>query len=54
LYSSTDIIKVIKFIGMRRVWNVASTGEMRNAFQILVRQSQRKRPLEDLGVDGRV
>jgi hypothetical protein len=27
---------------------------MKNAYKILVRNPERKRPLEDLGVDGRV
>jgi hypothetical protein len=29
-------------------------GEMRNAYKILVRKSEGKRPLADLGVDGRI
>jgi hypothetical protein len=29
-------------------------GEIRNAYKILDRKSEGKRPLEDLGVDGRI
>jgi hypothetical protein len=39
---------------MRWVGHVAYMGEMRNAYKILVRKPEWKRPLEDLVVDGSI
>jgi hypothetical protein len=36
------------------VGHVARLGEMRNSYIILVGKSERKRPLGELGVDGRI
>jgi len=40
LYSSPDIIRIIKSRRMRCVGYVAPMGEMRNAYQILVRRHE--------------
>jgi hypothetical protein len=45
LYSSPSIIRVIKSRRMRRAGHVARMGEKRNAYTILVRKPERKRPL---------
>jgi hypothetical protein len=44
LYASPYIIRVIKSRRMRWPGHVAHTGEMRNAYKILVRKPERKRP----------
>jgi len=44
LYSSSDII-MIKSRGITRAEHVASMGEMRNAYNILVRKPEGKSPL---------
>jgi hypothetical protein len=43
--TSPNIIRVIKLRGMRWVGHVVCMGEMSNAYQILVRKSEGKRPL---------
>jgi hypothetical protein len=45
LYSSPNIIKMIKSRRMRWTGNVARMGETRNAYRILVGKPEGKRPL---------
>jgi hypothetical protein len=45
LYSSSNIIRVIKSKRMRWVWHVAHMGEMRNVCKSLVGKHEGKRPL---------
>jgi hypothetical protein len=45
LYSSPDIIRMIKSMRMRWAGHVAGTGETRNAYRILVGKPEGKRPL---------
>jgi hypothetical protein len=45
LYASPDIIKAIKSQTMRFVGHATCMGQMRNAYNILVRKSEGKRPL---------
>jgi hypothetical protein len=44
LYSSQNIITVIKSRNMRWVGHVSRMGKMRNTYKILVAELQRKRP----------
>jgi hypothetical protein len=46
LYSSPNIIRMIKSRRMRWAGHVARTGEKRNAYRVLVGMSEGKRPLE--------
>jgi len=39
---------------MRGAGHVARTGEMRNVYKVLVRKPEGKRPLEEIGVGGRI
>jgi len=45
LYTSQNIIRVIKSRRMRWMAHVAHIGEMRNSYKILVRKPEEKRPL---------
>jgi hypothetical protein len=54
LYTSRNIVKVIKSRRMRWTEHVSRMGAMRNSFKFLVGNPEGKRPLEDLGVDGRI
>jgi hypothetical protein len=45
LYSSLSIIRIIKSKRMRWAGNVASMGKKRNAYRLLVRKPEGKRPL---------
>jgi hypothetical protein len=45
IYASPNIIRMIKSRRMRWVWHVAYMGEMRNAYKILVRKPEGRRPL---------
>jgi hypothetical protein len=54
LYSSPDIVRQIKSRRMRWVRHVACMGEGRNLYRVLVEKLERKRSLEDQGVDGRM
>jgi hypothetical protein len=54
LQASQNIIKVIKSRRMRLAGYVACMGEMRNAYSILVGESEGKRLFEDLGIDGKI
>jgi len=46
LYTSPDIVKMIKSTTMRWVGHVGRMGETKNAFSVLVRKPRGKRPLE--------
>jgi len=52
LYSSRNIIRVIKSIKMGWAGYVARMVEKRGVYRVLVRKPEGKRPLEDPGVDG--
>jgi hypothetical protein len=54
LYTSPDIIRVIKSWRIEWVGHTARKGEMRNAYNVLVVKHEGKRPLVDLSVDGRI
>ena len=52
LYSSPNIVRVIKSRRMRWAGHVARMGEEREMYGVLVGKPEGKRPLGDLGVDG--
>jgi hypothetical protein len=52
LYASPIIIKVIKSRTMRCVGHVVCMGEMRNAYNIMVKNLKGRDHSEDLGADG--
>jgi len=54
LYSSPNIIKVIKSRKMRWVRHIAHMQEMRNMYRIVVRKLKKRHHLEDLGLGGRI
>jgi hypothetical protein len=54
LYSSPHIIRQIKSRRMRWAGHVASMGEARNVYRVLVRKPEGKNHLKDQGVDGRM
>jgi len=53
LYSSPNIVRMIKSRMMRWAGNVAHVGEGRGVYRVLVGRSEGKRPLEDLGIGRR-
>jgi hypothetical protein len=54
LYSSPNIVRVTKPRRMRWAGHVARMGEGRGVYMVLVGRLEGKRPLEDLGVGGRI
>jgi hypothetical protein len=54
LYSSSNIVRVIKSRRMRGAGHVARKGEERGVYRVLVGRPERKRPLGRLGVGGRI
>jgi hypothetical protein len=54
LYSSPNIILVIKSRRLRWAGHVARMGERRGAYRALLGKPEERRPLEDPGVDGRI
>jgi hypothetical protein len=54
LYSSPNIVRAIKSRRMRWVGHVARMGEGKVVYRVLVGRPEGKRPLEDLGVGGRI
>jgi hypothetical protein len=54
LYSSPDIVRAIKSRRMGLAEHVARMGEMRNAYNFLVGNSEGKRPLGRPDVDGKI
>jgi hypothetical protein len=54
LYSSPNVIRVIKSRKIRWAGHVTRMGERRGTYRILVERSDRRRLFEDPGVDGRI
>jgi hypothetical protein len=54
LYSSPNIIRVIKSRRMRWMGHVARMGERRGAYRILVGRPEGRKHLGDPGIDGRI
>jgi hypothetical protein len=54
LYTSQNIIRVIKTRRIRWAGHIARGGEKRNAYRILVGKPEGKRPLEDLDLGEKV
>jgi hypothetical protein len=54
LYSSPNIIRVIKLRRMRYVGPVALLGERRGVYRVLVEKPEGKNHLGDKGIDGRI
>jgi hypothetical protein len=52
LYSSPNIIRVIKLRRMRWAGHVAHTGEKRGVYRVLVGKPEGRDHLEDPGIDG--
>ena len=55
LYSSPNIIQVIKSRRMRWAGHIVHMGERRGAYRVLMRKPEGKRKcFEDLGIEGRI
>ena len=54
LYSSPNIVRVIKWRRMRWAGHVACMGERRGVYRVLVGKHEGKRPHRRPGVDGRI
>ena len=54
LYSSPNIIRVIKTRRMVRAGHVTRVGGSGGTYRVLVRKPEGKKPFEDSGVDGRI
>jgi hypothetical protein len=54
LYASPNIIRVMKTRRMRWMGHVARIGEAKNVGRVLIRKTEGRNRLEDLGVDGRI
>jgi hypothetical protein len=54
LYSSPNIFRVIKSRRLRWVGHVARMGEGRGIYRVFVGKPEGKRPVEELGVGGRI
>jgi hypothetical protein len=54
LYPSPNIMRVTKSRRMTCAGHVARMGDMRNAYNILVGKPERKKTLEDIGVDEKI
>jgi len=54
LYSSLNIVRVIKSRRMRWAGHVAGLGESRGVHRVLVGKPEGKSHLEDPGIDGRI
>jgi hypothetical protein len=54
LYSTPDIIRVIKPKRLRWVGHLARMRAMRDAYKILVKKPERRKQFEDPKVDGRI
>jgi hypothetical protein len=54
LYSSPNIIRVIKSRRLRWAGHMARMGERRGAYRALVGKREGRNHLEDSGVDGRI
>jgi hypothetical protein len=54
LYASPNIISVFKSRRIRWAEHVVRMEQMINTYDILVGKRERKRPLQELGIDGRI
>jgi len=54
LYSSPNIVRVIKSRRMRWAGHVAHIGDGRGVYRVLVGKPEGRRPLRRSGVDGRI
>jgi hypothetical protein len=54
LYSSPNIIRLVKSRGIRFVGNVAGIGEKRSIYRVFVGKSKESDHQEDIGVDERI
>jgi hypothetical protein len=54
VYSSPNVIRVIRSIRMKWAGHVACVGERRGAFRVLVGNLRKRIHLEDLGIDGKI
>jgi hypothetical protein len=54
LYSSPNIVRVIKLNRMRWAGHVERMGEGRGVYRVLIGRPEGNRPLEDVGVGGRI
>jgi len=54
LYTSPNIVRVIKSRIMRWAGHVARMGERSGVYSVLVRKPEGRRPLGDPGIDGRI
>jgi hypothetical protein len=54
LYSSPNIVRVIKSRRVRWAGHVTRMGEGRGAYRVLVGRPEGKRPLGRLGIGGRI
>jgi hypothetical protein len=54
VYSSPNVIRIIKLRRMRRAWNVASMEQMKNAYKLNKEILKTRAHLKELGVDGRI
>jgi hypothetical protein len=54
LYTSPNVIRVIKSRRVRLAGHVACMGEMRNAYRIFISKPEGSDHSEDLSIDGRI
>jgi hypothetical protein len=54
LYSSHNFVRVIKSSRLRWTGHVARMGEGKGVYRVMVGRPHGKRPLEDLGIGGRI
>ena len=54
VYSTPNIIRVIKSRSMRWAGHVVRVGDRNDAYRVLVRKPEGRNHLEDLVVDGRI
>jgi hypothetical protein len=53
-YASPNIIRVLKSRRVRWEGQAARIGDMRNAYNIMVRKPKGRVHLEDIGIDGKI
>ena len=53
-FSANINIRLIKPRRRKRMRNVTNVRDKRNAVRVLVGKTEKKRPLEDLGINGRI
>ena len=54
LYSSPNIVRVIKSRGIRWAEHVARVGDRKVVYSVVLGRPEGKSHLEDLGIDGRI